>query len=147
MPFETPSTPVLLRPQDVSVVRKAPETVTEPPTTICDLPIEILLYIFTFNTQLNFDHIRNPSRTARRHTSRVYRQWQHLLLIVLFSASGTKVSTLMVWIRHTPHWHDYSSPMRTRKTFSTYWPCPTLYERYRNVTPALQSRYWAVLNL
>ena len=56
-----------------------PPSVTKPLTTIHDLPVEILLHIFTFNTRHNFDHIHDPSRTTR-HTSQVCKQWRYISL-------------------------------------------------------------------
>lgn len=89
----SPSTP-----EDVvSIVKKAPETVT--PTTICDLPVEILLHIFTFNTRLNFDHIHNPSRTIR-HTSQVCKQWRHISLnCPALWAQSIDFKDPMVWLK------------------------------------------------
>lgn len=92
MPVETS----LSTPQDVSVVEKVPEAL---PTTIYDLPVEILLYIFTFNTRINFDHIHNPSRTIR-HTSQVCRQWRRISLnCPTLWAQSIDFKDPMVWLK------------------------------------------------
>lgn len=87
---KSPSTPV-------SVVKKAPEAVT--PITIRDLPVEILLYIFSFNTRLSFDYIHNPSRTIR-HTSQVCKQWRRISLnCPALWAQSIDFKDPMVWIK------------------------------------------------
>lgn len=86
-------------PQNVSVAKKAPETVTEPPATIYDLPVEILLYIFTLNTRYDFQHIHSPSRTTR-HTSQVCKRWRHIALnSPVLWAQSIDFKDSLVWIK------------------------------------------------
>ena len=86
-------------PRDISVMKKAQEAVAEPPVTIYDLPVEILLYIFALNTRLDFDHIHNPSRTTR-HTSQVCRQWRHISLnCPALWAQSIDFQDPMVWLK------------------------------------------------
>ena len=86
-------------PWNVSFAKQAPETVTEPLTTIHDLPVEILLCIFSLNTRHDFYHIHNPSRTTR-HTSQVCKRWRYIALnCPALWAQSIDFKDPMVWIK------------------------------------------------
>ena len=71
----------------------------ESPTTIYNLPVEILLYIFTFNTRHNFDHVHSPSRTTR-HTSQVCKQWRYISLnCPALWAQSIDFKDPMIWLK------------------------------------------------
>ncbi|KAF8814649.1 hypothetical protein BYT27DRAFT_7205599 [Phlegmacium glaucopus] len=85
--------------QNVSIAKKAPEAVTEPPTTISDLPVEILLSIFILNARHNFHYVHSPSRTTR-HTSQVCKRWRHITLnSPTLWAQSIDFKDPLVWIK------------------------------------------------